>query len=116
MLNQTQAQSYSIQPGNFHDYRSDEMSARDAALESFKQDWESDLVSDARCQSFAKIDDVMTSATENLYDSPAKSEKLHRLLFALWSGGTDCSDLRAMLETELSAIMKEEFKKGTDRH
>lgn len=111
-MNAYSSNQYAIQPGNFHDWQHEEMSARDAALESFKADWESDLVSDQRCKSFAKIDDVMSDATQNLYDSPAKSEKLHRLLFALWAGGTDCiADLRELLESELNSVMEHEYLK-----
>ena len=109
--------AYAIQPGNFHNWQEEEMYARDAALESFEERWTADLISDARCKVFAKIDNVMTEATQTLYDSPAKTEKFHRLLFAAWSGSTDCMrDIREMLETELSAVMREEFSRGTDRH
>lgn len=117
--------AYEYIPANrlsdFHDWQYEEFSARadarDAALEAFAQDWNADLVSDERCKVFTRIDEVMADAMSNLCFDAGKCERFNRLLFALWTGGNDCvKELRAMLETEMTAVMEHEFEKGTDRH
>ena len=113
--------AYEYIPANrlsdFHDWQYEESSARadarDAALESFAQDWTADLVSDERCKVFTRIDEVMADAMSNLCFDGDKCERFNRLLFALWAGGTDCiNQLRAMLETEMTTIMEHKFDKA----
>lgn len=115
------AKPCAIGPSNLHDWDYEKWSARadarDAALESFKRDWEQELTSDQCCKIYTKIDEVMTEAMSNLCFNSGKCECFNRLLFKLWAGGTDCiNQIRAMLETEMNGVMEHEFEKGTDRH
>lgn len=116
-----QANPYAIGPSDFHDWDYEKWSARadarDAALESFSQDWVADLVSDERGQVFTKIDEVMTTVMESICCDDRRCELLNRLLFSLWNGGQDCiRELRALLDKEMNGVMEHEFDKGTDRH
>ena len=119
MLTKAQAQSYAIGP-SLHDWEYEEWSERaaqrDAALESFAKDWESDLISDGRCEAFGKIDETMESVFDGIYTDVSKSERFNRLMFKLWAGGSDCiGQIKKMIHEEMNKVISEEFEKGTDR-
>ncbi len=93
-----------------------ETAARETALESFAQDWTSELVTDERCQVFKKIDAVIAEVLDGIYTHPTKGERFNRLLFSLWTGGTDgIRQIRDLMEAEFNQVIAEEFEKATDR-
>lgn len=101
---------------NYHDFDYEKFAAKEAALDSFNEDWTADLVSDERAGSFGKIDSIMNEVMETVCCDDRKCAALNRALFALWSGGSDCvRQIRELLETEMTAVMKDEFLHGTDR-
>lgn len=120
MLNQTQAQSYAIQPGNFHDWQYEKLSAfadaRDEALESFKQDTTQELISDVSCGIYKNVDGAMCDIQDAIGSDGDKSERLNRILFKVLAGSEIAvMELRKLLETEFDAWIEHQFETATDR-
>ena len=115
-----QSNPYAIGPA-FHDWQYEKWSrkqcARDAALESFAEDWKADLIADGRREAFGKIDDAMESVFDSIYGDASKSDRFNRLIFKLWAGEAESvGQIKKMVRDEMDKVVSEEFKKGTDRH
>lgn len=113
-----QTQPYAIGPG-FHDWDYEHWSAlaaaRDEALEDFTSNLKSELGVDLHCQSYKKIDQVMESIFETLYDDPNKIEKFSRLIFAAWyglNGIEKINELVKMIDLEMNRFIESEFEKS----
>ena len=56
--------------------------ARDAALESFTQDWRADITTDYRCKVFAKIDNAIEAVLDSIFNNVEKANRFKRLIFS----------------------------------
>lgn len=112
---------YAISPSlTDHDYEKwkAQANARDAALESFAEDWKADIATDYRCMDFKKIDGAMEATLNLIYSSVEKTDCFNRLIFALWydpNSSEKARELSAMIEKEINAVIEENFEKATDR-
>ena len=92
--------------------------ARDAALESFTQDWRADITTDYRCKVFAKIDNAIEAVLDSIFNNVEKTNRFKRLIFAMWYSPDHfekCKELSELLDQEITAVIEDEFAKGTDR-
>lgn len=115
-----QVQSYAIGP-SIHDWDYEKWSrkqcARDAALESFAEDWRADLIAEGRREAFGKIDETMESVFDGIYNDIGKSERFGRLIFKMWAGDAESvGQIKKLIQDEMNKVVSEEFEKGTDRH
>ncbi len=110
-------------PSDFHDWDYERWSAqtesRDAAFEMFSQNFKAEIQNDFRSKVFDRVDETMQEVLDGIYNDVAKTEKLHRLMFAILDKSENfwmAKLLSEMLEIEFEKLIEKKFKQKFGLH